>query len=502
MKHELARLAARIFDTPLAIEEGKLAVILQVLGPRLGDFSLSEEVREIADRAGAIPAVPRDRASLNVQGGIATIDVVGTLVHRGSPIDAMSGLTSYEQLKAEIGMALADPSVQAILLNIDSPGGEIAGLFDCSDAIFEANQTKPVIAVAADMAASAAYVIASAASKFYVSEGGPIGHIGVIVPHVESTADAAGDRAVKITRFYGGALKKDFAGGPLSPEGRSVIQNRANGLYELMTSRIASYRGISQDGVKATEAAIYLGAEAVALGLADGTAHPREVLAQLTGKSTRELLQTSAISLGRHGGSRRIEPAPSGKQEVHMDPTKKNPGETGGGDVLDFASMKQRMEAVEAENAKLKAKAELDVIVSTEKAKAAVLEKHQARGAFTAPMLASVKKLAEHMSATELDAALAGYPSNPALVNPTAKTFDTPAAAIAAITDAPAADAAKPGYQLDADAKELAVQFGWSEKTLEAYDGIEKVQITERGAVAIYKSGKRALLKDLNAGRA
>lgn len=267
----LPHIAARIFDTPLAIEPRKLRTILAVLSPRLGLVGIEAQ--------GAVDAQAAKRKPYQVVNGAAVIPVFGTLVQRSSGMDAMSGLTSYQQLSSEIDQALADGDVSRLLLLIDSPGGEASGLFDLTDQIYAARQQKPVTALADGQATSAAYAIGSAAEKFYVTQGSITGSIGVRLIHVdESQANAAEGYAV--TEIYAGSHKVDGSPNmPLTDAGLATLQELVNESYDLFTLKVADYRGLTQAAVKATEAGLYVGAKAVPQGLIDGI----RTYAQLTG---------------------------------------------------------------------------------------------------------------------------------------------------------------------------------------------------------------------------
>jgi signal peptide peptidase SppA len=500
--HSLRMLAGRVLNTPLALDPSKLAVILSVLGPRL-EVDLDQEVR---DAAAAMPApATRDRQAYQLVGDVAVIDVFGTLVHRSSGLDAMSGLTSYEQLARELAQAIADPAVKSVVLQIDSPGGEIAGLFDMADAIAEAGTVKPVYAVAEDMAASAAYLLGAAAQKFFAPPAATIGSIGIVYAYPEQSASGA--PGVKLTYFHAGD-RKLYPGRQLNEDLKGDIQARVEGVYDLFTARAASFRGISQASVKNTEARVYLGAEAAQLGLVDGVKSFRQVVGDLstTGQLSRapsfaaaaasaeEPESKKSSSLVDADGPRAIadeEPPTGGNQEVAMGDTKKNPGD-GAGEVVDLKAVLDRVSALEAENTTLKAKSALDAATSLLKEKAAVIAKHQERGALTPAMVPLAMKIAETATVEELEKALAAYPSHPALAK-------DPVPAGSSKVDA------GEGFQLDAEAKVIAAKFGWSEKELAAYAGIRKIQAGDAaGAKAVFGDGKKVLLKDLlaNAGRA
>jgi ClpP class serine protease len=93
---------------------------------------------------------------------IAVIPIHGLLTKRSEMFDSFFGTTSYEEIHELISLALEDADVHSILLDIDSPGGEVGGLFDLVDFIYESRNVKPIYAIANDYAFSAAYAIASA----------------------------------------------------------------------------------------------------------------------------------------------------------------------------------------------------------------------------------------------------------------------------------------------------------------------------------------------------
>ena len=179
----LPHLAARLFGVPLAIHRSKLDVILSVLGSRIG----------LADLAAPVSYTPAARAPGPPSGKVAVIPIHGTLVRRTSGIEAESGLASYTGIAAQLDAALASPEIAAILLDIDSPGGESGGVFDLADRIRAASEVKPVWAVANDMAFSAAYALASAATRVFVARTGGVGSIGVIAMHVDQSVKDAQD---------------------------------------------------------------------------------------------------------------------------------------------------------------------------------------------------------------------------------------------------------------------------------------------------------------------
>jgi len=233
-------LASRLFGTPLLIHRPKLDVILSV------------------PPAAATPD------------GIAVIPIHGSLVKRSLGMEAASGLTSYGEIAAMLDAALADPHVSGILLDIDSPGGEASGSFELARRVREVAAMKPVWAVANDAAYSAAYAIAASAQRLFVTETGGVGSIGVIALHVDQSVKDAKD-GYRFTAITAGAHKNDFSPHePLSDTAKSELQGEVDRLYSIFTEHVAAMRDLDVDAVRATEAGLFFGSNAVAQGLADG----------------------------------------------------------------------------------------------------------------------------------------------------------------------------------------------------------------------------------------
>ena len=254
----LPHLAARLFGTPLLVHRAKLDVILAVLGERL---NLTAPAADLA--------IPVPRVTPAQPSGIAVIPIHGTLVKRVLGMEAASGLTSYGGIAQEIDAALADPLVQGILLDIDSPGGEASGSFELARQIRHAATQKPVWAVANDAAYSAAYALAASAQRLIVTETGGVGSIGVIALHIDQSAKDA-QEGYRYTAVTAGTHKNDFSPHhPLSDAAKAELQTEVDRLYGLFVEHVAAMRSLDADAVRATEAGLYFGANAITAGLAD-----------------------------------------------------------------------------------------------------------------------------------------------------------------------------------------------------------------------------------------
>ncbi|MBL4540883.1 MAG: S49 family peptidase [Rhodobacteraceae bacterium] len=282
-----ARIAARALNTPLLVEPSKAMAFLSGLGPRiLGRKVDLPDATGVVDThsAAALPA----RASILAGGladsyrqhgeapypvvdGIAVIEIAGVLIHRGGWIGQSSGQTSYEGIAAQIEAAASDPAVRGLALEIDSFGGEVAGVFDLADRIRAIRGSKPVWAFVAEHAFSAGYALASQADRILLPRTGALGSIGVVVLHADLSGQLDQD-GVRVTLIHSGRHKVD--GNPYQPlpEGvRDDIQREIDVLRFLFAETVAAGRAgrLSQEAALATEAATFRRADAVAAGLAD-----------------------------------------------------------------------------------------------------------------------------------------------------------------------------------------------------------------------------------------
>ena len=280
-----AHLAQQLFNRPLALHPDKAEMLMAVLGARLGLLDVTRVQRasgEIVDLAE--PDIAESGTALkpyDVIEGIARIDVCGTLVHKLGSLRPLCGMTGYDGIRACFLDAVADPAIRGICLHIDSPGGEVAGLFDLVDTIKAARGRKPIHAILDETAYSAAYAIASAADRISVPRTGGTGSVGVIALIVDITRWMEKEGVtVNIIQF--GARKAD--GQPftaLSDEARARFQADVDVMGDMFVKTVADNRKMTPAAVRATEAGCFLGRNGVTAGLADVVASPDEAFRAL-----------------------------------------------------------------------------------------------------------------------------------------------------------------------------------------------------------------------------
>lgn len=276
-------LASRLFNTPLLVEESYLATFVAAFAGQ--DPKLEVEQITLVDGSGVTPEQALEGAPIRTQvvgyqvhDGVAVIPVSGALVNKGSYLPTASGMQGYNGILTMFSQALDDPNVESIVLDIDSPGGEVAGCFDLCRLVAASRDEKPIAAFVGEQATSAAYAIASAAEKIYIPQTGMVGSIGVLVAHQDFSKKLTKE-GIKVTLIHSGEHKVD--GNPfeaLSSTVREKIQDRIDSTRQMFAELVSENRSMSVESVLATEAQTYEGATAVDIGLADEIMSFNEVI--------------------------------------------------------------------------------------------------------------------------------------------------------------------------------------------------------------------------------
>lgn len=271
-----AHVIAFVMETPWAILPEKLEAISHLLAIRASGERLSDD-EVVARTGGAAPHRPAQRG-----GAVGVLPVYGTLMPRANMMTRMSGGTTYESLARDFTAMVNDPSVRAIVMDIDSPGGAVAGTQELADAIYGARGRKPIVAVANHMAASAAYWIASAADEIVTTPSADLGSIGVYGVHLDES-EAMAKAGVRATVISAGKYKTEGLYGPLSEEALAARQERVDAMYSQFVNTVARNRGVAAAEVRSGygEGRVVSGREAVRAGMADRLGTLDSVLREL-----------------------------------------------------------------------------------------------------------------------------------------------------------------------------------------------------------------------------
>ena len=218
---------------------------------------LNESPEAVSTRLGK----PLDNTRrVQVRDGVALIPVTGTLFRRANLFTALSGATSIEVLATDIQAALDNDEVERVVLEIDSPGGQAAGIAELAEVI--ANAGKPILTHTDGQAASAAYWLAVAGSAFSMSSTAMVGSIGVVVSYRPEK-----DAPIKIISSQSPLKHAD----PSTDAGRSDVQRICDDMAAVFIADVARYRGVSEEHVleQFGRGSMLVGAKAVAAGMAD-----------------------------------------------------------------------------------------------------------------------------------------------------------------------------------------------------------------------------------------
>jgi ClpP class serine protease len=209
--------------------------------------------------------------------GVAVIPLDGPLFPRANLFTRMSGATSYQEFSQTVGEAVADPKVSTLLLHANSPGGSCAGLAECCAKVFTARATgKAVVGICDPQAASAAYAIMSQCETLFTTESAMVGSIGTIL-RMDNYARAERNEGNDPVVMRSSELKA------MNQQPQSV--NQYQSLARMLTAYFDQFKDIVQRGRPLIDIAsvatgeVWIGKEAVSLGLCDGVSTMEEVIA-------------------------------------------------------------------------------------------------------------------------------------------------------------------------------------------------------------------------------
>lgn len=222
----------------------------------------------------------KDTNAASIRDGVAVIKVSGPLFRYANLMTRICGATSYELLAQDFNKAVQNPNIKGILLDIDSPGGEVNGCSELSDMIYQARGTKPIIAYASGACCSGAYWIASACDKILATDTAILGSIGVVSIFEKDDED----KTIEIVSSQSPNKRPDIN----TEEGKTKIQARVDELAEVFIAKVARNRGISEDDVVNNFGAgdVSVGQHAVRQGLSDGLSSFEAIITNLSKEKT------------------------------------------------------------------------------------------------------------------------------------------------------------------------------------------------------------------------
>jgi signal peptide peptidase SppA len=287
----------------------------------LNDPSFESKLQSAIDNPEAMAAVAGrtdGEKGYDVIDGVAVISIAGPMAKRMSFMLWLMGGITFGQISDAIYQAVDDPGVDAIVLNMDSPGGTVSGTDAFAETVATAAAIKPVVSFANGCMCSATYWSGSAASMVMAERTASVGSIGVVYVHkdVSKAAESAGIKFTVLTAGKYKATGNNYA--PLPDADREVLQGELDAIYNIFISSVADHRGVDEETVKKNMAdgRVFIGAAALDAGLVDGIGNLDAAIEAAREMAAR--VDDGTLSL----------PIPNGamppKKEQSMDPNKKN----------------------------------------------------------------------------------------------------------------------------------------------------------------------------------
>jgi signal peptide peptidase SppA len=231
---------------------------------------------------------------------VAVIPIVGILTQRGDVINSVETRSSAA-IADEVTAAAGEAKVNALLLEIDSPGGEVYGIPEAFQAIHNAAKLKPVVAISNSQMASAALYLGSAASEVWVTPSGEAGSLGVYALHVDESK-ALEAEGVAVEFIVADESPHKVEGNPYEPltdDARTEMRKTVNRYMAMFVRDVARGRGVSVDHVRKNfgKGRMLGPSDAVAARMADqvGTLEQAIRRAAQLGRERREQREASAV---------------------------------------------------------------------------------------------------------------------------------------------------------------------------------------------------------------
>lgn len=277
---------ATVLDEPWAITPTMMRIVADVLCRHVAgddpDEAAIHEARELA-------LARQERQVAAPEGsGVAVLPMHGVITPRMNLMSDVSGGTTFESLTSDLLSAAENPRVKAIVLDIDSPGGSVAGATEFASVVRKVRTQKPVVAQASHGMNSAAYWTGSNATEIVASPSASVGGIGVFAAH-DDLSKAYEKRGLK--RNFVSAGKYKLEGNDttaLDDDARAAMQGKVDHYYSVFVNDVALGRGVDVSKVRSGfgEGRSLTAPEALAAGMVDRIATLSETVARLAGNPT------------------------------------------------------------------------------------------------------------------------------------------------------------------------------------------------------------------------
>lgn len=219
---------------------------------RLGETTVQNAAKPTQDKI----------VHIDLEGIISSMEMGGLFA------EAMSGV---DTIKQSLEQAVSDKNVKAVVLRINSPGGEVTASDVLYNAVKKAAKDKPVVVYMDSIAASGGYYVSCGATKIIASETTLTASIGVIMETL-NYSELFGKVGLSMTTFTSGAFKDSLSGArPMRDDEKAYVQNLVTKMYDRFLSIVSEARGVPKETLKSTVAdgRVVTGREALEAKLVD-----------------------------------------------------------------------------------------------------------------------------------------------------------------------------------------------------------------------------------------
>lgn len=251
------------------------------------------------------------------QGGVAVLSLSGVMAPKANLFSAISGGMSTQMAAVQLESAAIDERVKAIVLHLDSPGGQVTGTPEFADTIYSIALQKPLVTFSDGLLCSAAYWAGAAGNAIYISSNVvQVGSIGVIHSRSYNPNSTAAEDTVVAGKYKRLASNNE----PYSAESRAIVQADVDYVYSLFVDTVARYRGTNSEQVlqHMADGRVFRGQQALDAGLVDAVCTLDALIDQLASNPSAAAQRRRAVFSSTAAPTAPIpKPKPSKPQKEH-----------------------------------------------------------------------------------------------------------------------------------------------------------------------------------------
>ena len=224
----------------------------------------------------------RPKTFLRIEKNVAVLRIHGVIVESmaSAPWWDLGSFCGCDVLIQDLKRIQQNTEIDTLILDLNTPGGEVDGVVNVADFIYDLRERMETIAIVNSIAASAGYWFARACERIgLVSETATVGSIGVAVAHID-ISQALEQQGVRVTHITAGKFKRITARElPLSEEGAKILQEQVEEIFDVFTGRLAKFKGVGVEQIlPVADGRVFIGKTAIDNELADGFVDYKKII--------------------------------------------------------------------------------------------------------------------------------------------------------------------------------------------------------------------------------